>query len=53
MIKSVVRAHNWTIDYVDELYVDDEDSDGLKYWYDDVLAVSKSLRKPKKGAPNG
>lgn len=47
MIKSVVREFKWNPETIKNLYVDDVDSDGLKYWYKDVLEVNKEITKKK------
>lgn len=49
MIKSVVRSHHWTPETIDGLYLDDADHFGLEYWFDDVLAVDKSLKQNENG----
>jgi len=45
MIKSVVREHHWPPYIIKELYLDNEDYQGLEYWYDDVIATIKDLKK--------
>tara|TARA_R110001599_G_scaffold318295_1_gene527888 strand:- start:3560 stop:3694 length:135 start_codon:yes stop_codon:yes gene_type:complete len=42
MIKTVVREHHWTPDFIDELFVDDTDWHGIEYWWEDVR---ESLKK--------
>ncbi len=45
MIKSVVREHHWPPHIIKELYLDNEDYQGLEYWYNDVKEVSDKLKK--------
>ncbi len=45
MIKTVVREHHWPPHIIKELYLDNEDYQGLEYWYEDVIEVSKDLNK--------
>lgn len=47
MIKSVVRAYNWTPDKIENLHLDDADFFGLEYWYNDVKEVDNSLKSGK------
>ena len=44
MIKSVVRVHHWTPNYIDSLYFDNTDYLGLGYWYDDIVEVDQSIK---------
>lgn len=47
MVKTVVREHK-NIETINSLYLDAEDSDGLIFWYDDVLVVIKEIKKGAK-----
>ena len=49
MIRSVVREHHWSPDQINALtYFDEEDINGLEFWYNDVLVThAKSKPKPK------
>ncbi len=47
MIKSIVREHHWSMQIIDELYLDDLDIYGLQYWYNDVKEVSEQLKTKK------
>ena len=46
MIKSVVREHHWSIDIINALTLHDEDDiNGLEFWYNDVLQSHEELNK--------
>jgi hypothetical protein len=45
MISSVIREHHWSPLLIDDLYLDDQDHMGLKYWYDDIEAMIKEQKK--------
>jgi len=45
MLKSIVREHHWSPQYLSKMYLDDSDHRGLEYWYNDVLEVGKELKK--------
>jgi hypothetical protein len=45
MVKTVVREHHWTPDYIADLYADEDDWHGLIWWYSDVVACHKELKK--------
>lgn len=47
MVKTVVREHHWPPDVIGGLFVDDADSKGLEFWYDDILEVIEKIN-PKK-----
>lgn len=42
MIRSVVRAYNWSVTEVMKLYLDDRDAFGLEFWYADVKDAIKT-----------
>ena len=44
-MKTVVREFKWSPDIVDDLFIDDADYHGIKYWYDDLFEVHKELKK--------
>lgn len=44
MIKSVVREHHWPPEVIGGLFVDDEDYQGLIFWYDDILEMQKPIK---------
>lgn len=51
MIVSVARSFRWTPTYMlDNLYVDDYDVLGLKFWYNDTVKQADEIKnaKPKK-----
>lgn len=48
MIKSVVRDHHWPPNIFGGFFIDDEDAEGLEFWYNDTLDMIKRT-KPKKG----
>jgi len=45
MIKTVVREHHWTPNYVDDLYIDEVDYFGLGFWYNDVKECHDEIKK--------
>lgn len=48
MIKAVVHEYHWTPAYIIEnLYLDDTDFLGLKFWFDHILDTIEQM-KPKK-----
>ena len=48
MVKTVVRAHHWDPEIIENLYLDDTDFLGLLYWYNDVLDEYKEVKGIKK-----
>lgn len=47
MVKSVVREHHWSVEKIEQMYLDDNDIYGLEYWYNDVKEVSEQLKSKK------
>lgn len=48
MIVSVVREHHWSPEQISKLSLYDEDDiNGLEFWYNDVKEVHKKLEKKK------
>lgn len=48
MMISVAREFKWSPDILGDLFFDDEDYKGLKFWYNDVLEMSKKLKDKSK-----
>lgn len=51
MIKTVARTFNWASpDVLKNMYCDNEDFDGIQFWYEDVIEQHKEIesKKPKK-----
>ena len=44
MIISVVREFHWLPDKIGNLFLDDQDYNGLEFWYNDIIECTK---KPK------
>lgn len=53
MIRTVVREHGWPPDKIGGLFVDDQDYEGIEFWYNDCVKVSDEIKaktpKSKKG----
>lgn len=48
MIKTVAREYKWPPEVLGGLYFDDQDYEGLVFWYNDVLEmIEKAKPKPK------
>lgn len=45
MILTVVRQLHWPPSIIGGLFLDDEDYEGLIYWYNDVCKVNSELNK--------
>lgn len=43
MITAVVMRLRWTPEYINTLYVDALDHNGLEYWYNVILKESKDI----------
>ena len=39
----MVREYHFFPNVIGELYIDNQDFEGLEYWYDDVVEVNKQL----------
>lgn len=48
MVKSIVREHHWTPTEINAMFIDSIDFEGIEFWYNDGLEVSKELNKKKK-----
>tara|TARA_R110002167_G_scaffold110087_4_gene280347 strand:+ start:10850 stop:10987 length:138 start_codon:yes stop_codon:yes gene_type:complete len=44
-VKTVVREFKWEPSVIDDMFIDDADYKGIKYWYDDIIDVHKQLKK--------
>ncbi len=42
---TVCAEHSWTPHYCLELYLDDIDHFGLKFWYDEIRERSKKVKE--------
>ncbi|ASD51583.1 hypothetical protein [Flavobacterium phage V157] len=42
-VKTIVRYFKWTPQTLNELYCDDLDINSIGYWYNDAVAISKSM----------
>jgi hypothetical protein len=47
MVLSVVNEYKWPPSVIGKMYVDNYDEQGLVFWYDECVRISKEL-KPKK-----
>lgn len=43
MIKSIVNEYHWPPNIINEMYCDDFDYKGIKYWYDNLKEMHKKL----------
>jgi len=49
MVKTVAWQMHWTPDYMySALFLDDEDSRGIKYWYDRIVEEEKRINEKLK-----
>lgn len=48
MVKSVIREHSWLPKEIGSLFIDNQDYEGLEYWYDDLKELESKLKLPKK-----
>lgn len=44
-IKTVVREHHWEPSVIGGLFLDDQDYEGLLYWYDDVITCGDKIKQ--------
>lgn len=47
MVRTIVREHHWSPEVMSSLFHDGVDYFGLLYWYEDIKAVVKELKKDK------
>lgn len=47
MVKTVVWEHKWTLEQAMQLYVDDEDMEGLLFWYNDIAEEIERMKGKK------
>ena len=47
MVKSIVREHHWSPAIVGDFYLDDIDTDGLEFWFNDLIEYYAELRNKK------
>jgi hypothetical protein len=47
MIKSIVREHKWHPEIIGKLYIDDQDFNGLDFWYNDIKQEVDALKNKK------
>jgi len=47
MIKSVVREYHFSPATVGDFYLDDQDYEGLEFWYNDVIEIQRQLKEKK------
>jgi hypothetical protein len=45
MAKSIARQYRWSPMVIGDLYFDDLDYLGLRYWYNDAKEIEESLKK--------
>lgn len=45
MIKSVVRESRWPPDVIGGLFIDEQDYEGLEFWYNDFKEMHDDLKK--------
>ena len=48
MVRSVAREFHWPPDVLGGFFVDDIDYNGLEYWYNDCVEMSKEIKEKKK-----
>lgn len=48
IIKTVVREHHWEPSIIGRLFLDDQDEEGLLYWYEDVVYCIKKIKQEVK-----
>jgi hypothetical protein len=48
MVKSVVREYKWSPAVVGDLFLDNDELDGLEYWYNDTKEIEANIKKRQK-----
>tara|TARA_R110000824_G_C15199340_1_gene675540 strand:+ start:519 stop:707 length:189 start_codon:yes stop_codon:yes gene_type:complete len=45
-VKTVVNEYHWPPNQIDNLFLDDYDYHGLKYWYDNAKEMHDKMKTP-------
>lgn len=48
IIRTVVREHKWSPDIIGDLFYDNDDYHGIKFWADDIRDLHEQLKPIKK-----
>ena len=48
MLRTVVGEHHWAPSIQGALYVDNQDNEGLEFWFISVEKTAEEIKKPKK-----